>query len=92
MRELGLTSEADIADQLGLSFEGFPIPDRGVPASVEATKALWGVSRQRSAAAAPWAASSRCARHSGTRHDEQRLWLARAFRREGRQPNLAVRS
>lgn len=42
MRELGLTSEAGIADQLGLYFEGFLIPDRGVPASVEATKALWG--------------------------------------------------
>lgn len=40
-RELGLTHEADIAGQLGLSFEEFPIPDRGVPESVEAAHALW---------------------------------------------------
>lgn len=41
VRELGLTHEADIARQLGLSFEEFPIPDRVVPQSIEAALALW---------------------------------------------------
>ena len=41
VRELGLTREFEIASGLGLSFEEFPIPDRGVPESVEATHALW---------------------------------------------------
>jgi len=41
IRELGLTREAEIVQQLGLSFEEFPIPDRGVPESVDAVHALW---------------------------------------------------
>jgi protein-tyrosine phosphatase len=41
VRELGLACEVEIARHLGLSFEEFPIPDRGVPESVEATLALW---------------------------------------------------
>jgi protein-tyrosine phosphatase len=41
IRELGLTREVEIAEQFGLSIEEFPIADRGVPESVEATRALW---------------------------------------------------
>ena len=40
-RELGLAREAEIVEQVGLSFEEFPIPDRGVPESVAAAHALW---------------------------------------------------
>lgn len=41
VRELGLALEGEIARHLGLCFEEFPIPDRGVPASVQATHSLW---------------------------------------------------
>ncbi|HEY2402141.1 MAG TPA: hypothetical protein VGI23_17435, partial [Steroidobacteraceae bacterium] len=41
VRELGLTHEGDLVQQMGMSFEAFPIPDRGVPETVEATHALW---------------------------------------------------
>ena len=41
VRETGLTEEADLARQAGISLERFPIPDRGVPASIEATRSLW---------------------------------------------------
>ena len=40
-RDLDLVSEATIAERMGLTFENFPIPDRGVPASLEAAQALW---------------------------------------------------
>jgi protein-tyrosine phosphatase len=41
IHELGLTQEAAITEQVGLRFEHFAIPDRGVPVSSEATHALW---------------------------------------------------
>ena len=41
IRELELIREAVIAEQVGLSFEQFAIPDRGVPVSSEAGHALW---------------------------------------------------
>jgi protein-tyrosine phosphatase len=41
VRETGLTHEAQWASNAGLGFESFPIPDRGVPASVPAAHALW---------------------------------------------------
>ena len=41
VRELDLASEAELAERAGLSFEQFPIPDRGVPASSEAAHTLW---------------------------------------------------
>jgi len=41
VRETGLTHEACWAAQAGLSFQSFPIPDRGVPASVPAAHTLW---------------------------------------------------
>jgi protein-tyrosine phosphatase len=40
VRETGLTQEALWAAKAGLGFESFPIPDRGVPASVPAAHAL----------------------------------------------------
>jgi len=40
-RDLGLTGEAQAVVQAGLSFESFPIPDRGVPRSAAAATALW---------------------------------------------------
>ena len=40
VRDLGLEREREIAE-LGISFEQFPIPDRGVPESVRTTLALW---------------------------------------------------
>ena len=39
--EVGLTREAELTEQAGIVFERFPIPDRGVPSSVEATQTLW---------------------------------------------------
>jgi protein-tyrosine phosphatase len=41
VRETGLTQEARWAAQASLGFENFPIPDRGVPASVPAAHTLW---------------------------------------------------
>jgi protein-tyrosine phosphatase len=41
VRELGLTEEADLTHQAAMSFERFPIPDRGVPTGVAATRSLW---------------------------------------------------
>ena len=41
VRDLGLEREREIAEQIGISFEQFPIPDRGVPESVRATYDLW---------------------------------------------------
>jgi protein-tyrosine phosphatase len=42
IRELGLAREAELVEQAGLSFEQFPIPDRGVPVSSEAAQTFWG--------------------------------------------------
>jgi hypothetical protein len=42
IRELDLAREAEFVERAGLSFEQFPIPDRGVPASSEAAQILWG--------------------------------------------------
>ena len=41
VREVGLTDEGDLTRQAATSFERFPIPDRGVPTSVAATRRLW---------------------------------------------------
>ncbi len=41
MRELGLTQEGEIVGRIGICFERFAIPDRGVPASFQAAHALW---------------------------------------------------
>jgi protein-tyrosine phosphatase len=41
LREVGLTDEGDLTRQAAMSFERFPIPDRGVPTSVSATRSLW---------------------------------------------------
>ena len=41
IRELELIREAVITEQVGLSFERFAIPDRGVPVSSVAAHALW---------------------------------------------------
>ena len=41
MRELDLTQEGEIAGRIGICFERFPIPDRGVPASFQAAHSLW---------------------------------------------------
>jgi protein-tyrosine phosphatase len=41
IRELDLAREAELVERAGLSFEQFPIPDRGVPASSEAAHTLW---------------------------------------------------
>jgi hypothetical protein len=41
VRDLGLEHEAQMAREAGLRFERFPIPDRGVPASVAHARALW---------------------------------------------------
>lgn len=54
VRELELTREVEIASDVGLSFEEFPIPDRGVPESVEATHALWARIEAKSATGVPW--------------------------------------
>jgi protein-tyrosine phosphatase len=40
VRDTGLLEEADLARQAGISLERFPIPDRGVPASLDATRKL----------------------------------------------------
>jgi protein-tyrosine phosphatase len=40
-RELELTEEAAVCEGLDISFETFPIPDRGVPSSVGAALGLW---------------------------------------------------
>jgi len=37
VRDLGLTEEARLCRSLGMSFLSFPVPDRGVPASVRET-------------------------------------------------------
>jgi len=41
IRELDLTREADLVRHAGLDFEIFPIPDRGVPTSLEWVHDLW---------------------------------------------------
>lgn len=41
IRELGLEHEEAAARREGLSFERFPIRDRDVPVSIDATHALW---------------------------------------------------
>ena len=41
IRELGLEREEATARRVGLTFERFPIRDRDVPASIDATHALW---------------------------------------------------
>ena len=41
IRETGLLSEPQLTREAGMSFESFPIPDRGVPSSVSATHRLW---------------------------------------------------
>jgi protein-tyrosine phosphatase len=41
VRETGLMQEAELTAQAGISFESFAIPDRGVPASLQATHMLW---------------------------------------------------
>ena len=41
IRELELTREAEVVRQAGLDFEKFPIPDRGVPTSLELAHDLW---------------------------------------------------
>jgi hypothetical protein len=41
IRDLDLTREAEIAERVGLTFEKFSIPDRGVPASFESAHTLW---------------------------------------------------
>ncbi len=42
IRELGLAREAELVERAGLSFEQYPIRDRGIPASFEAAHVLWG--------------------------------------------------
>ena len=41
IRETGLTQEAALVEQVGISFERFAIPDRGVPPSIQAAHTLW---------------------------------------------------
>ena len=41
VRELELTREAELVRRAGLDFETFPIPDRGVPTSLESACDLW---------------------------------------------------
>ena len=41
VRELELTREAELVRQAGLDFERFPIPDRGVPASLDLAHDMW---------------------------------------------------
>ncbi len=41
VREIGLLQEAQWCARAGLGFEIFPIPDRSVPASIPAARALW---------------------------------------------------
>lgn len=41
VRETGLTHEAQWIAEAGMGFENFPIPDRGVPASVLESRTLW---------------------------------------------------
>jgi protein-tyrosine phosphatase len=41
VRKVGLTDEGDLTRQAAMSFERFPIPDRGVPTSVAATRSPW---------------------------------------------------
>jgi len=41
IRELELTREAELVRHAGLDFERFPIPDRGVPISLESANELW---------------------------------------------------
>lgn len=41
VRETRLMQEAELVEQVGMTFERFPIPDRGVPHSVEAAHAVW---------------------------------------------------
>ena len=41
VRETELMQEAELVEQAGMSFERFPIPDRGVPPSIKAAHALW---------------------------------------------------
>ena len=41
VRETGLLEEAGLTRQAGVSLERFPIPDRGVPVSIYATRRLW---------------------------------------------------
>jgi Cyclin-dependent kinase inhibitor 3 (CDKN3) len=109
--ELGLTREAEIAERRGLSFVEFPIPDRGVPESVEAAHALWarletkirsgravGIHCRASIGRAglvavgvlmrlgfgegdAWQRASAARGRPLPDTDEQRLWVATAFRR-----------
>lgn len=41
IHDLGLNQEADLVSAAGLSFQRFPIPDRGVPPSRTCAEALW---------------------------------------------------
>jgi protein-tyrosine phosphatase len=41
IRDLDLAREAELAEGVGLTFERFSIPDRGVPTSFEAAHILW---------------------------------------------------
>jgi protein-tyrosine phosphatase len=41
VRETALLEEAALTRQVGISLERFPIPDRGVPVSIDATRRLW---------------------------------------------------
>ena len=72
-RELGLVREAEIVEQLGLSFEEFPIPDRGVPESVAAARALGAPDGE------AWQRASAARGRPLPDTDGQRLWVANAF-------------
>jgi protein-tyrosine phosphatase len=41
VRETGLLEEAALTRQVGISLERLPIPDPGVPVSIDATRRLW---------------------------------------------------
>jgi protein-tyrosine phosphatase len=112
-RELELTREAELVRHAGLDFEKFPIPDRGVPASLDLAHDLWhrleaklrcgrsvGIHCRASIGRAglvavgtllrlgvgedlAWQRASMARGRQVPDTDEQRLWLAHAFRYQG---------
>jgi hypothetical protein len=79
IRELELGEEAQISMRAGLSFERFPIADRGVPASPEAALRLCDGIATKIANGLPDT-------------DEQRTWLNKTFAHQNKHKSGTYRS
>ena len=99
IRELELTREAELVRHAGLDFEKFPIPDRGVPTSLRCGRSVGihcraSIGRAGLVAVGTlvslgvgeddaWQRASVARGRQVPDTDEQRLWVALAFRRPG---------